>query len=101
MNTVDALVDFLRGIDGRGYKAYEGVRGVWTFSDFEFHVDHVQGDPFAAPTRVRVVFSPEAAALEDEVLASRSRRLGVASLLAKRFHEAGAHARMRTPTRYA
>ena len=25
MNTVDALVDFLDGIDGQGYKAYKGV----------------------------------------------------------------------------
>ena len=88
MNTVDDLVDFLNGIDGRGYKAYKGLRGTWAFPDFSLHVDHVQGDPFAAPSRVRVILPPEAAALEDEVLSSRSRRLGVASLLAKCFHEA-------------
>ena len=87
MNTVDTLVDFLNGIDGKGYKAYKGLRGTWTFPDFALHVDHVQGDPFAAPSRVRVILPPEAAALEDAVLTSRSRRLGVASLLAKRFDE--------------
>jgi predicted ABC-class ATPase len=86
-NPLSALVDFLRGIDGRGYKAYKGLRGLWTFPDYEFHVGHVQGDPFAAPTRVRVVLPPETAALDDEVLSSRSRRLGVAWLLARRFHE--------------
>jgi predicted ABC-class ATPase len=85
---VDALVDFLSGIDGRGYKAYKGLRGSWTFPDFALYVDHVQGDPFAAPSRVRVILPPKTAALDDEVLRSRSRRLGVASLLAKRFHEA-------------
>ncbi len=88
MNTVDALIDFLNGIDGQGYKAYKGLRGAWAFPDFTLHVDHVQGDPFAAPSRVRAILPPETAALEDEVLTSRSRRLGVASLLAKRFHEA-------------
>ena len=87
MNTVDTLVDFLNGIDGKGYKAYKGLRGTWTFPDFALHVDHVQGDPFAAPSRVRVILPPETAALEDSVLTSRSRRLGVASLLAKRFDE--------------
>ena len=87
MNTVDTLVDFLNGIDGKGYKAYKGLRGTWTFPDFALHVDHVQGDPFAAPSRVRVILPPETAALEDAVLTSRSRRLGVASLLAKRFDE--------------
>ena len=88
MNTVDALVDFLNGIDGQGYKAYKGLLGTWAFPDFALHVDHVQGDPFARPSRLRVILSPEAAALEDDVLSSPSRRLGVASLLAKRFHEA-------------
>jgi predicted ABC-class ATPase len=85
MNTVDALVDFLNGIDGQGYKAYKELRGTWAFPDFTLHVDHVQGDPFAAPSPVRVVLPPETAALEADVLASRSRRLGVASLLARRF----------------
>ena len=88
MNTVDALVDFLNGIDGQGYKVYKGLRGTWAFPDFTLRVDHVQGDPFAAPSRVRVILSRETAALEPDVLTSRSRRLGVASLLAKRFHEA-------------
>ena len=58
MNTVDTLVDFLNGIDGKGYKAYKGLRGTWTFPDFALHVDHVQGDPFAAPSRVRVILPP-------------------------------------------
>ena len=88
MNSVDALVDFLNGIDGQGYKAYKGLRGTWAFPDFALHVDHVQGDPFARPSRVRVILPQESAALKDDVLSSRSRRLGVASLLARRFHEA-------------
>ena len=88
MNTVDALVDFLNGIDGQGYKAYKGLRGTWAFPDFTLHVDHVQGDPFAAPSRVRVILPKETAALEVDVLGSRSRRLGVASLLARRFSQA-------------
>ncbi len=85
MNTMDTLVDFLNEIDGQGYKAYKGLRGTWSFPDFTLHVDHVQGDPFAEPSRVRVTLPAEMAALEDDVLTSWSRRLGVASLLAKRF----------------
>jgi predicted ABC-class ATPase len=88
MNNVDALVDFLSGIDDKGYKAYKGLRGTWAFPDFTLHVDHVQGDPFAAPSRVRVILPKETAALEIDVLGSRSRRLGVANLLAKRFSQA-------------
>ncbi len=70
MNTVDTLVDFLNEIDGQGYKAYKGLRGIWSFPDFTLHVDHVQGDPFAEPSRVRVTLPAEMAALEDDVLTS-------------------------------
>jgi predicted ABC-class ATPase len=88
MKTVDALIDFLNGIDGQGYKAYKGLRGTWAFTDFTLHVDHVQGDSFAAPSRVRVVLPRETAALGVDVLTSPSRRSGVASLLARLFSQA-------------
>ena len=42
-------------IDGRGYRAYKDLqRGRARFGDWELIIDAVQGDPFAAPSRVRV-----------------------------------------------
>ncbi|NQT91518.1 MAG: ATPase, partial [Lentisphaerae bacterium] len=54
MASADQLRDILRRIDGRGYKAYMDIGGAYDFEDFELIVDYVQGDPFAAPSRVRV-----------------------------------------------
>ena len=88
MSTVKALVDLLGEIDGRGYKAYKVLRGVWAFPDFVLHVDHVQGDPFAAPSRVRALLPADTTGLAWVACATASRRLGVASLLARRFHQA-------------
>ena len=85
MSTKEALVDLLGQIDGRGYKAYKALRGVWAFSDFVLHLDHVQGDPFAAPSRVRTLLPPSTTGLALEACATTARRLGVASLLARRF----------------
>ncbi len=48
------LEGLLRRIDGRGYPAYRELEGAWRLGDLELVVDHVQGDPFAAPSRVRV-----------------------------------------------
>lgn len=95
MSTVDALVDILHGIDGRGYKAYEALRGDWEFSDFVLRVDHVQGDPFATPSRVRVFLTGQATGLAPEACATASRRLGVGSFLARRFHESAGRSRRR------
>jgi len=88
MNTKEALVDLLKGIDGRGYKAYKALRGSWALSGFALHIDHVQGDPFATPSRVRILLAPDTTGLAAEACTTTSRRLGVASLLARRFHQA-------------
>ena len=48
------LRDRVRGLDGKPYGAYKNTLGPWGFGDFELSIDHVQGDPFAAPSRVSV-----------------------------------------------
>ncbi|WP_455218140.1 ABC-ATPase domain-containing protein, partial [Kaarinaea lacus] len=39
---------------GKGYKAYKDIKGIYDYPDFRLSIDHVQGDPFAAPSRVSV-----------------------------------------------
>jgi len=75
----------LRGIDGKGYKAYHDIRSAWIFPEFGLFIDHVQSDPFAAPSRVHVDLSPEVVALSPVLLNSPSRRIGLACHLAKAF----------------
>ena len=42
-------------IDGRGYKSYKDLEGQYSFNNYILSIDHVQGDPFASPSRVRVI----------------------------------------------
>ncbi|MFT4622335.1 MAG: putative ABC-class ATPase [Myxococcota bacterium] len=48
------LERLLQRIDGRQYPAYRDLGGAWELGDTTLFVDHVQGDPFAAPSRVRL-----------------------------------------------
>ena len=48
------LKRLLERIDGRSYPAYRDVRGTWQIEDLTLIIDHVQGDPFAAPSRLRL-----------------------------------------------
>ena len=77
----------LRKIDGRGYPAYRELRGTWSLPQFNVEVRRVQGDPFAAPSRIAVVLSPETAGLESALLTTASRRTGIACLFARAFAE--------------
>ena len=44
----------IRAIDHKGYPAYKGLRGSYRFGQYELGIDHVQGDPFAAPSCLHV-----------------------------------------------
>jgi len=81
----EVLMRMLEGMEGKGYGAYKAIRGPWSFPSFGLRVDHVQGDPFAAPSRFRVFLPPEVAGLPGDLLLSPSRRVGTACFLARRF----------------
>jgi predicted ABC-class ATPase len=85
--THDDLVHLLSRIDGRGYKAYKQLKGEWAFPDFALLVDHVQGDPYAAPSRVRIRVPGAVTELPEEVCRQGPRAVGTACLLARRFAE--------------
>lgn len=44
----------LKQIEGRGYKAYKQLQGEYAFDSFMLSIDHVQGDPFALPSRISI-----------------------------------------------
>lgn len=84
----DSLQRKLKQIDGRGYKAYRQLRGSYTFPRFTLFVDHVQGDPFATPSRLRARVAREAAGFTADMHESPSRRTALEDYLARAFARA-------------
>lgn len=78
----------LRAIDGRGYKAYRDLEGTWAIPGATLFVDHVQGDPFASPSRMRVRVEQSAAQWPASLLATRVRRIAFEDHLARRMNDA-------------
>ncbi len=79
------LKSILKRIDGRGYKAYKDIEGVYRFHRFDLSVDHVQGDPFAAPSRLRVIVPHSNTWLTGEHLSSKSREIAVRDYITRVF----------------
>ncbi|GAB4273360.1 MAG: hypothetical protein Kow0080_20870 [Candidatus Promineifilaceae bacterium] len=75
------LHQLLMQIDGRGYKAYKSIRGVYQFNQFTLFIDAVQGDPFAAPSRIRVRVPQTIAQYPPETFANTSRKIGLENYL--------------------
>lgn len=55
MSTTKELINQITSLDGKGYKAYKSLQGKsFTFDLFQLTFEHVQGDPFAAPSRLSI-----------------------------------------------
>jgi len=52
---METLQKRLQQIEGQGYKAYKTLKDSYQFDGYTVTVDHVQGDPFAAPSRISVL----------------------------------------------
>jgi len=83
--TKNELIKTLERIDGKGYKAYKDIQGAYDCGDHYLYVDHVQGDPFAAPSRVSVFVPQAQAGFPEWTYGQPARAVGVANLLARKF----------------
>ena len=66
------LQKILKRIDGKGYKAYNDIKGSYQFEFFTLHIDHVQRDPFAGPSLLRV--EVQEASFPRELLENHEKR---------------------------
>lgn len=85
MDNWESLRSQLHSIDGRGYKSYRSVRGRYQFGNFELIVDYVQGDPYAAPSKLRARVPWDVAGFPDWADSSASRRIALRDFLGRRF----------------
>ena len=97
MRSADDLSRILHRIDGRGYKAYRDIRGSFDLGELTLIIDHVQGDPYATPSKLRVRI-PQS--LPRELFSTRPRRIALEDHLARRAAPGG-NATMRCPGTYA
>lgn len=75
----------LRQIDHKGYKAYKVLEGEYDFGTYRLCIDHVQGDPFATPSRVRIVYYNRNI-IPAGYLDGKHRRIAVEDALLRRLH---------------
>ncbi len=80
-----ALRAALGRIDGRGYPAYKALVGAYDFPEFRLCIDHVQADPFASPSHLRLLVPAAVAAVPRELFRDRVRRVALQDFLIRAF----------------
>lgn len=103
MKSSTDLRNLLKQIDHKGYPAYKDTKGSYQFEQYIFSIDHVQGDPFAAPSKVRILVAGKNAgfdracfdrpckriALQDYILRKMARTIKEYSFQAKGSGKSG------------
>lgn len=87
MNTSTDLQTILKNIDHRGYPAYKDTKGSYSFGSYLLSIDHVQGDPFAAPSKVSIHISGKHAGFPAEYYGQRERRIALQDYLLRLFRK--------------
>lgn len=72
-------------IDGKGYKAYKVLEGKYDFKKYVLSIDHVQGDPFASPSRVRIIIDNKIAQIPEELFDNKNKEIAVCDFLTRLF----------------
>ncbi|MDD7384851.1 MAG: ABC-ATPase domain-containing protein [Actinomycetaceae bacterium] len=88
MRTSDDLSRILRSIDGRGYGGYKQILGTYDLGRIELSVDHVQVDPYAPPSRMRIFIPSQVSQIPQDLLADREGRIAVGDFLTRAFESA-------------
>ena len=80
-----ALGRVLARIDGRGYASYKQLAGQWRLGALRLAVDHVQVDPYAPPSRMRLIVDAATAGLPADLIDDAVGRTGAADFLTRGF----------------
>lgn len=88
MQSAAELKQLLNRIDHRGYPAYKDTRGQYQFQGYVLSIDHVQGDPFASPSKVSVKVKGNTAGFPAELYKDRHQRIALQDEITRQFSRA-------------
>lgn len=85
MKTSQDLRNELNAIARKSYPAYKSVQGSYDFKDYKLSIDHVQGDPFASPSKVSVLIPGRQAGFPERLYEERMKRITLQDYLTRIF----------------
>ena len=88
MKSSSDLRSMLKNIDRKGYPAYKGTYGIYDFGNYYLSIDHVQGDPFASPSKLSIEVKGKKAGFPTEFYNAKYKRIALCDHLTRLFYNA-------------
>ena len=87
MRSASDLKRELDRINGRGYKSYKDLEGQYKFDNYVLSIDHVQGDPFASPSRIRVIVENKVNKFPGQLFNEKYKKTALCDFLTRLFNK--------------
>lgn len=87
MKSSEELRNSLRAINHKSYPAYKSLAGSYSFGKYILNIEHVQGDPFAAPSRLSVKVNHKTAKFPDTYYETKWNKTALEDYLIRRFYK--------------
>jgi len=81
------LIQALTRLEGKPYPTYKQLKGGYQYPDYELWIDHVQGDPFARPSKVRIRIPISTGKFPEDTYSNVCRNVALCDFLARRFND--------------
>lgn len=85
MKTNEELRTSLQAVDRKSYPTYKSLTGNWSFGNYILNIEHVQGDPFAAPSQLSVTVNHRTAGFPAAFWETSWNRTTLEDYLLRRF----------------
>ena len=85
MKTAAELRQLVTRIDHRSYPAYKDTKGMYQFPGYLLSIDHVQGDPFASPSRVSIQVKGKMAGFPEQLYQTKWQKTALEDALIRQF----------------
>ena len=86
MKNYKELEKILFSMDGKSYSVYKSLKGEYRFEKYILAIDHVQSDPYAPPSKMRVIMDRKICGIPCELTDTKYKNIAVSDFLTRNFY---------------
>ncbi|PTH59389.1 ABC-ATPase domain-containing protein, partial [Staphylococcus arlettae] len=86
MKQAHTLFQTLQSLDGQKYGAYKRLPGTYAYNNFQLAIDHIQADPYAPPSKVRIIIDKATTGIPEDLIDTKLKRIAVSDFLTRNIY---------------
>lgn len=86
MKQAHTLFQTLQSLDGQKYGAYKRLSGTYAYDNFQLAIDHIQADPYAPPSKVRIIINKVTTGIPEHLVDTKLKRIATSDFLTRNIY---------------